>query len=76
VVNPLDPDASDVEHRPARETGNVNGRQMPKTIAHQLGGQTAVILLQKVLPEVKFVVPGYVTRERTRMMPITVRLAR
>jgi hypothetical protein len=44
----------------AASVSRLNGRKMPKPVAHQLGKHTAAMLLKRELPEAKFIVPDYV----------------
>jgi hypothetical protein len=53
----------DVFHEAPRT--KLNGHRMPKPVASKLGERTATMLLRKELPEIKFVVPGYVTEGLT-----------
>jgi hypothetical protein len=63
VTIPLSPGSYDIEH--FRPPEKVNGHRMPNTVARNLGGETAPMLLRKELPEIKFIVPGYVTEGLT-----------
>jgi hypothetical protein len=63
VTIPLSPGSYNIEH--FRPPEKVNGHPTPEPVARKLGSETALMLLRKELPEIKFIVPGYVTEGLT-----------